>query len=253
VITMEDFTVRSGKKSRDYADVYRQRKDIILLQNLTKIYGKGPTKVVALKNVNLNVSPGEFIAILGPSGSGKTTFLNMIGALDRPTSGRVILDRIEASRVPERLLYKIRREKLGFIFQTYYLVPTLTALQNVLTPVLPLKGCKRYYRRAERLLSLVGLKDRIHHKPGELSGGEQQRVAIARSLILNPKVILADEPTGNLDTKTGTGIMELLMRLNAKAGKTLIVVTHDRRLAEKAMRILYLVDGRMYDVAPEGF
>lgn len=228
------------------------RSSIVFTENLTKVYGKGPTRVVALRKVNLNAKKGDFIAILGPSGSGKTTFLNMIGALDRPTSGRVIIDGIEASRVPERLLYQIRREKLGFIFQTYYLVPTLNALQNVLTPVLPVREAKRYRRRAEQLLRVVGLGERMHHKPGELSGGEQQRVAIARALILNPKVILADEPTGNLDTKTGMDILNLLQRLNEKGRKTLIVVTHDRRLADRAGRVLYLVDGRLYDVAPEG-
>jgi putative ABC transport system ATP-binding protein len=242
-------------KTERYSDLVAtgdHRSSIVFTENLTKIYGKGPTKVVALKKVNLNVRSGEFIAILGPSGSGKTTFLNMIGALDRPTSGRVIIDGIEASRVPERLLYQIRREKLGFIFQTYYLVPTLNALQNVLTPVLPVKQANRYRKRAEQLLKVVGLEDRMHHKPGELSGGEQQRVAIARALILNPKVILADEPTGNLDTKTGADILNLLQRLNEKGRKTLIVVTHDRRLADRAKRVLYLIDGRLYDVAPEG-
>jgi putative ABC transport system ATP-binding protein len=230
-----------------------RHKSIVTIENLTKIYGKGPTRVIALRKLNLNILRGEFIAILGPSGSGKTTFLNMIGALDRPTTGRVVIDHVEASKVPERLLYRIRREKLGFIFQTYYLVPTLTAFQNVLTPVLPVRESRRYHKQAERLLKIVGLQDRMHHKPGELSGGEQQRVAIARALILNPKVILADEPTGNLDTKTGMDIMDLLYRLNTKAGKTLIVVTHDHRLAQKAGRVLYLVDGMLYNVAPEGF
>ncbi len=229
------------------------RRNMIVAQDLTKVYGKGHTQVEALKRINLNIGKGEFVAILGPSGSGKTTFLNLLGALDRPTSGRVVIDRIESSRVPERLLYRIRRSKLGFIFQTYYLVPTLNALQNVLTPVLPVRNGQRYQRRAARLLRIVGLEDRMHHKPGELSGGEQQRVAIARALILNPKVILADEPTGNLDTKTSMEIMDLLQRLNVKGGKTVIVVTHDRRLAEKADRILYLIDGQLFDVAPEGF
>ena len=241
------------ERSLTKSDASFWRDNIVVAQDLTKIYGRGHTQVEALKKINLNIKRGEFIAILGPSGSGKTTFLNMLGALDRPTSGRVVIDRIESSRVPERLLYRIRRAKLGFIFQTYYLVPTLNALQNVLTPVLPVRNGQRYHRRAARLLQVVGLKDRMHHRPGELSGGEQQRVAIARSLILNPKVILADEPTGNLDTKTSMEIMALLQRLNIKGGKTLIVVTHDRRLAEEADRILYLIDGQLFDVAPEGF
>lgn len=249
---MDEHKVKVDERAEVFTDD-ELKSNIVITHNLTKVYGKGATRVVALRKVDLRVRRGEFITVLGPSGSGKTTFLNMIGALDRPTAGRVIIDRVEASRVPERMLYQIRREKLGFIFQTYYLVPTLTALQNVLMPVLPIRNGKRYQRRAKRLLELVGLEGRMHHKPGELSGGEQQRVAVARALILNPKVILADEPTGNLDTKTGLEIMDLLHRLNQKGGKTLIVVTHDRRLAERSERMLYLVDGSLYDVAPEGF
>jgi len=235
------------------ASVEERQESIVVAQKLTKIYGKGATRVAALKGVNLRVRKGEYVAVLGPSGSGKTTLLNMIGALDRPTRGRVFIDGVETSKVPERRLYKIRREKLGFIFQTYYLVPTLNALQNVLMPVLPMSRNKRYKRRAERLLELVGLKDRMHHKPGELSGGEQQRVAIARALILNPTVILADEPTGNLDTKTGAEIIELMWQLNKERGKTFIIVTHDRRIAESAESALYLMDGRLSDVLPEEY
>ena len=231
-----------------------QGESIVITQKLTKIYGRGASRVAALKAVGLRVRKGEFVAVQGPSGSGKTTLLNMLGALDRPTSGRVIIDGMETTRMPERQLYQIRREKVGFIFQTYYLVPTLNALQNVLTPVMPMRGSKRYEKRAKRLLELVGLKDRMHHKPGELSGGEQQRVAIARALILNPSVILADEPTGNLDTKTGAEIIELMRRLNKEGGKTFIIVTHDRRIAEsQADRVVYLIDGRLYDVAPDDF
>ena len=229
------------------------RKNIVVASKVTKVYGRGRTKVVALKSVDLKVKDGEFIAILGPSGSGKTTLLNMLGALDRPTKGRVVIGGVETSTMAESKLYKVRREKLGFIFQTYYLVPTLDALRNVLSPVLPIRGNKRYYMKAVRLLKLVGLKDRLHHKPGELSGGEQQRVAIARSLIMNPSVILADEPTGNLDTKTSAEIIDIMLRLNKEKKKTFIVVTHDRRLAEKAERVLYLCDGRLSNVCPEGF
>jgi ABC-type lipoprotein export system ATPase subunit len=229
------------------------RKNIVVASKVTKVYGRGRTKVVALKSVDLKVKDGEFIAILGPSGSGKTTLLNMLGALDRPTTGRVVIGGIETSTMAESKLYKVRREKLGFIFQTYYLVPTLDALRNVLSPVLPIRGNKSYDMKAVRLLKLVGLKDRLHHKPGELSGGEQQRVAIARSLIMNPSVILADEPTGNLDTKTSAEIIDIMLRLNKEKKKTFIVVTHDRRLAEKAERVLYLCDGRLSNVCPEGF
>jgi len=245
---------RTGQENHfEVGPVEEQRASIVVTQKLTKIYGRGATRVTALKGVNLRVRRGEFIAILGPSGSGKTTLLNMLGALDRPTEGRVIIDRMVTSMVPERRLYKIRREKLGFIFQTYYLVPTMNALQNVLMPVLPIRRNKRYEKRAERLLDMVGLKGRMHHKPGELSGGEQQRVAIARALILNPSVILADEPTGNLDSKTGADIIELMQRLNRERDKTFIIVTHDRRLADNAERALYLEDGRLSDILPEEY
>ena len=226
---------------------------IVVANNLTKIYGSGTTSVAALKGVNLNVQQGEFIAVLGPSGSGKTTLLNMLGALDRPTRGQVFIDNEETSSVAERNLYRIRRRKLGFIFQTYYLVPSLNATQNVLMPVLPIRGNKRFEKRARRLLDIVGLKDRTHHKPGELSGGEQQRVAIARALILNPPVVLADEPTGNLDTKTGAEIIDLMKRLNKERGKTFIIVTHDRRIADVAERAFYLLDGELSDHLPEGY
>lgn len=226
---------------------------IVVANNLTKIYGSGTTSVAALKGVNLNVQQGEFIAVLGPSGSGKTTLLNMLGALDRPTRGQVFIDNEETSSVAERNLYRIRRRKLGFIFQTYYLVPSLNAIQNVLMPVLPIRGNKRFEKRARRLLDIVGLKDRTHHKPGELSGGEQQRVAIARALILNPPVVLADEPTGNLDTKTGAEIIDLMKRLNKERGKTFIIVTHDRRIADVAERAFYLLDGELSDHLPEGY
>ena len=244
---------KTGSHYKYGAAVEEQRASIMVVQKLTKIYGRGTTRVTALKGVNLRVRRGEFISILGPSGSGKTTLLNMLGALDRPTEGRVIVDRVVTSMVPERRLYKIRREKLGFIFQTYYLVPTMNALQNVLIPTLPIRRNKRYEKRAERLLDMVGLKGRMHHKPGELSGGEQQRVAIARALILNPSVILADEPTGNLDTKTGAEIIELMQRLNREHDKTFVIVTHDRRIAESTERSLYLEDGRLSDILPEEF
>ena len=229
------------------------RKNIVVASKVTKVYGKGNNKVVALNSIDLKVKDGEFVAILGPSGSGKTTLLNMLGALDRPTKGRIVIGGIETSTMAENKLYKVRREKLGFIFQTYYLVPTLSALRNVLSPVLPIRGNKRYYMKAVRLLKLVGLKDRLHHKPGELSGGEQQRVAIARSLIMNPSLILADEPTGNLDTKTSAEVIDLMLQLNKKHNKTFIVATSDRGLAEKTERVLYLCDGRVSSVCPEGF
>jgi len=177
----------------------------------------------------------------------------MLGALDRPSSGQVFIDRMETSGFAESQLYKIRRNKLGFIFQTYYLVPTLSALQNVLMPVLPVSGNDRYQGRAERLLKMVGLGRRMHHKPSELSGGEQQRVAIARALILNPGVILADEPTGNLDSKTGAEIIRLMHQLNRRQGKTFIIVTHDQRIAQRAQRVLNLTDGRLSEASLEAY
>jgi ABC-type lipoprotein export system ATPase subunit len=231
----------------------KARRNVVIASKVTKVYGRGRIKINALQSVDLKVKEGDFVAILGPSGSGKTTLLNMIGALDRPTRGRVIIDGVETSKMAESSLYKVRRDRLGFIFQTYYLIPTLNALQNVLIPVLPIRGNKRDYMKAVRLLKLVGLKDRLHHKPGELSGGEQQRVAIARSLIMNPSLILADEPTGNLDTKTSAEIIDIMLRLNKMNNKTFIVVTHDRKLADRAERILYLYDGRLSSVCPEGF
>jgi len=244
---------QSNIGSRQGSTAAGPRKDIIIADKVVKIYGRGATRVTALQSVSLNVKEGEFVAVLGPSGSGKTTFLNMLGALDKPTSGRVIIDGAETSKMAESKLYKIRREKLGFVFQSYYLVPTMDALQNVLMPVLPTRNTKKYRPKAVRLLEMVGLKDRLHHKPGELSGGEQQRVAIARALIMRPKLILADEPTGNLDTRTGADIIELMLRLNKDYNKTFVVVTHDRRLADRAGRILYLFDGKLSSVCPEGF
>jgi putative ABC transport system ATP-binding protein len=219
---------------------------IVVTENLTKIYGGGPVKVTALSGVNLRVRRGEFVAVQGPSGSGKTTLLNMLGALDRPTRGRVFIDGVDTTRIREGRLYRIRREKIGFIFQTYYLVPTINALHNVLMPVMPIRrGHNDAKARAEELMETVGLKDRMRHRPGELSGGEQQRVAIARALVLDPSVILADEPTGNLDSKTGAEIIELMQRLNREQGKTFIIVTHDRRIAESAQRVFYLRDGSL--------
>ncbi len=246
--TIEELKSRIAELERRLATIegVGRGRDIVITENLTKIYGEGRTRVTALIGVNLKVKEGEFVAVQGPSGSGKTTLLNMIGALDRPTRGKVIIDDIETTRVPERKLFRIRREKVGFIFQTYYLVPTLTALQNVLVPTLPIRrGKGELKEKAEELLELVGLKDRMDHKPGELSGGERQRVAIARALMLNPAIILADEPTGNLDSKTGAKIIELMRRLNEEQKKTFIVVTHDPRIAGGAQRVFHLRDGRL--------
>ena len=218
--------------------------EIIRAKNLTKVYGKGYTEVRALDGMDLSVKRGEFLVVMGPSGSGKTTLLNMLGALDKPTSGEVFIDEVQISKVPERKLFKIRREKVGFIFQTYYLVPTLNALENVLVPTLPL-GKDQFKEKAKELLEAVGLRKRAHHRPSQLSGGEQQRTAIARALILDPPIILADEPTGNLDSKTGQEIVNLMRRLDKERGKTFVTVTHDPAITKVADRTVKILDGKI--------
>lgn len=217
---------------------------IVLTQKLRKFFKRGNLLDVGLDLVDLAVYPGEFVSVMGPSGSGKTTLLNLIGALDKPTAGRVVLDGVDLTTVPERKLYKVRREKVGFIFQIFYLVATLSALENVLLPTLPV-GKKKFKERAENLLKLVGLAGLENKKPNFLSGGEQQRVAIARSLIMNPPIILADEPTGNLDSQTGSEIFHLLRDLSKHEGKTVLIVTHDPRIAKGTQRIIFLKDGRV--------
>ena len=219
---------------------------LVKVKNLTKIYGRGELAFKALEGINLEISTGDFAAVVGPSGSGKTTLLNMIGALDKPTLGEIIIDGIETSKVKESKLYKVRRKKVGFIFQTYYLISTLTTLQNILVPTFPFaSGKENHLSRARELLDKVGLQGKEHRKPSQLSGGEQQRVAIARALILNPLLILADEPTGNLDTKTGMGIIELMRNLNQKEGKTFLIVTHDQRITKFCQKVIHLEDGKI--------
>ena len=220
---------------------------ILNLEKVTKIYGTGETQVTALDGVSLEVASGEVVSVVGHSGSGKTTLLNMMGALDRPTSGRIFLEEEEISRIPEHQLYRVRREKIGFIFQSFHLISTLNALENVLAPTLPL-GERRFEERARELLESVGLGARLPHRPSQLSGGEMQRVAIARALIHEPKLILADEPTGNLDSKTGEEIINLLLRLNKEKGVTLVIVTHEPEIAKKADRTVIIRDGRIEPV-----
>lgn len=181
--------------------------------------------------------------MVGPSGCGKTTLLNLMGALDKPTAGKIFLEGKDITDIPETSLYKIRREKVGFIFQTYHLIPTLNIMQNVLVPTLPLKAKNKHYPdRAKELLKMVGLDGKEKRRPGELSGGEQQRVAIARALILDPVLILADEPTGNLDLKTGRKIFALLKELNLTGEKTVITATHDQKIKELCGRVIFLKD-----------
>jgi len=219
---------------------------VLETEKLDKIYRLGRREVRALSDINLQVKNGDFISIMGPSGSGKTTILNMLGCLDKPTHGKVILDGVDVTKVPERKLYKIRRHKIGFIFQTFNLLPYLNAIENV---ELPMEGTKKSgdekEQRARELLEMVGLSEREEHRPHRLSAGEQQRVAIARALANDPTIVLADEPTGNLDTKTKYDIVRLLGKLNMDQGTTIIMVTHDSHIATRAGRMLSLYDGKL--------
>lgn len=214
--------------------------------NLKKYYRMGPVIVKALNGIDLKIEDGEFLSVMGPSGSGKSTLLNILGALDKPTSGSVFFDGIDLARVDETVLYRLRRKKVGFVFQSFNLIPTLSALENVLIPLVPTNVSKvKGYKRAKALLETVGLGGRMLHKPSEMSGGEQQRVAMARALINNPTLILADEPTGNVDSKTGKEILRLLQDLNQNMGTTLVIVTHDPEIGGSTDRNILLRDGKI--------
>jgi lipoprotein-releasing system ATP-binding protein len=218
----------------------------IQVDQLFKTYGNGAKKVEVLKGIDLAVSPGDRVAIVGASGVGKTTLLHILGTLDQPTSGRVLYEGEDVFTLDERALAFFRNREIGFVFQFHHLLPEFSALENTLMPCL-IQGLpkKEAASRAEAILTAVGLKDRLLHKPGELSGGEQQRVAVARAMVLEPKVLLADEPTGNLDTRTGESVFDLLQELNQVKGLTLIVVTHNSALASRMARQIHLVDGRI--------
>ncbi|MBS3097449.1 ABC transporter ATP-binding protein [Candidatus Woesearchaeota archaeon] len=219
---------------------------VIKLENVWKIYKMGEVKVPALQGINLIIREDEFVAIMGPSGSGKSTMMNMIGCLDVPTRGAIYLDNQNIAHLSESDLAQIRGKRIGFIFQQFNLINTLTALENVMLPMIfQNKQREERIKKASELLELVDLSDRLHHKPTELSGGQQQRVAIARALANDPEVILADEPTGNLDSKSGHKFMDFLKDFNRKQGKTIIVVTHDKMVASHAQRIELLRDGRI--------
>ena len=217
---------------------------IIDLEKVGKTYEMGDTTVEALKGSNVEIEEGEFVAVMGPSGSGKSTLMNMIGALDTPSSGEVFVGEEAISGLEEDELALLRSEKIGFIFQQFNLIPSMNATENVALPML-FRGVSKKERteRAEEILTRVGLGERLHHMPSELSGGQRQRVSIARSLANDPDIILADEPTGNLDSETGENIMDLLTELNEE-GKTIIMVTHDENDAEYADRIIKIVDGK---------
>jgi len=221
---------------------------MIRAEHLSKVYRMGKIEVPALRDVSLEIEEGEFLAIVGPSGSGKSTLLNMLGCLDKPTSGAVFIGGVNTASLSENELAEIRREKIGFIFQQFNLIHSLTALENVALPMF-FAGVKSDARikRAAELLAKVGLRERMHHKPSELSGGQQQRVAIARALSNNPAVIIGDEPTGNVDSETGDAIMGILEGLNRNEGRTIIVVTHDTEIAAHAPRVIRMKDGRLLE------
>jgi lipoprotein-releasing system ATP-binding protein len=222
---------------------------LIQVHQLVKTYGKNTTKrVEVLKGIDLVVQGGQRIAIVGASGVGKTTFLHVLGTLDRPTSGKVLYGGKDVFTWDEKALALFRNREIGFVFQLHHLLPEFNALENTMMPCL-IQGLskKESTFRAESTLTAVGLKGRLHHKPGELSGGEQQRVAVARAMVLEPKVLLADEPTGNLDAKTGDSVLDLLLELNRVKGVTLIIVTHNLKLAGRMTRQIQLVDGKAFE------
>jgi putative ABC transport system ATP-binding protein len=215
------------------------------IKKISKVYGEGTARIIALNDVSLRVNEGDFVAVMGPSGSGKSTLLNIIGGLDRISSGEVILDGERIDSLDENALVDIRRGKIAYVFQQYHLIPSLTALENVLLP-LTFCGANKKDQKALDILKRVGLEKRAEHKPSQLSGGEQQRVAIARALVSEPSLILADEPTGNMDRKTGKEILALFDQLN-REGRSIVMVTHDPEIAGYAKEIVVLQDGQIVD------
>ncbi len=222
--------------------------NIIQVLNLTKTYQKGNSnQIKAVDNVSLNVKEGEFLTILGPSGSGKTTLLNIIGGLDKPTSGKVIVDDLEISKLNEGKLVNVRRQKIGFVFQAFNLIPTFSALENIQAALAPTNMSKnKQVERANELLAMVGLQQRGNHLPSELSAGEQQRIAVARAFANNPKVVLLDEPTGNLDTTTGKEILSLCHKASKEQGQTVVAVTHADYVKNYTNRLLLMRDGKLF-------
>ncbi len=219
---------------------------LLQLESLKKSYTRGDQTVHALGGVSLNISAGQFVAIMGPSGSGKSTLLHLMGGLDRPTSGKVILNGEAIESLSDYELSIFRRRKLGFIFQFFNLLPTLTALENVALPrLLDQESMKNVEAKAKDLLKMIGMEKRMYHKPDQLSGGEMQRVAIARALISDPLLLLADEPTGNLDTKTGEAVLVLLSQMVKETGKTIVMVTHDPKAASYGNRVIRVRDGQI--------
>jgi len=218
-------------------------KEIIRLQNINKIYKTGDENTVALQDINLSITNGEFVAIMGPSGSGKSTLMHILGLLDKPSSGMYLLDSQDVSKLSGGKQAQIRSQKIGFVFQQFNLLPRTTVLDNILLPSI-YNNSKNAASRAKQLINDFGLKERIKHKPNELSGGQIQRVAVARALINDPQIILADEPTGNLDSKRSAEIMELFQKINAKSA-TIILITHEESVANYAKRIIKIMDGKI--------
>ena len=222
---------------------------VINAENLSKVYQMGKVQVNALNGVTVKIAPGEVVAIMGPSGSGKSTLMNILGCLDRPSGGNYYLDGELASKMRDDQLATTRNRKVGFVFQSFNLLPRQSALSNVELPMRYAGAVKGRRERAKAALEAVGLGDRIHHRPNELSGGQQQRVAIARALVNNPAILMADEPTGALDSKSGKEVMELLLNLNKERGTTIILVTHDPTVAACAQRVIRLSDGQISEEA----
>ncbi|CCQ96121.1 conserved hypothetical protein [[Clostridium] ultunense Esp] len=221
---------------------------MVVVKNLTKVYESGSTPVQAVRNINLTIEPGEFVAVMGPSGCGKSTLLHLVGGLDQPTSGNIYIEGIDLSALSDHKLTELRRRKIGFIFQYFNLIPVLDAVDNTALPLV-LDGVAPSVakKKAVDWLEKLGLKERLHNRPDQLSGGQQQRVAIARALAIEPALILADEPTGNLDSKTGDEVIALIRRISTDWGRTVLMVTHDSRMAAYADRIVFLKDGSIVD------
>jgi putative ABC transport system ATP-binding protein len=237
---MDEMTITRVSETRVQ---HKERKVVMEVRNIIKSLPLGRERIDILKGISFQISNGEFVSIMGPSGSGKSTLLGIIAGLDNPTSGLVLIDGVDITRMSERQLAAVRNSKIGMVFQAYNLIATLTAQENVEVPLYVGKHQRSPSARAKELLELVGLSHRLRHRPNQLSGGEQQRVAIARALATDPAFVIADEPTGNLDAKNGEHILELIADLRDRTGKTFIIATHDTRVASHADRTIHLVDG----------
>ena len=222
---------------------------ILKLENVSKIYERGTERIYALDTVNILIEKGAFLSVVGPSGSGKSTLLHIFGLLDEPSAGKVYVDGMDIAGIDENARSKLRGEKIGFVFQTFNLISTLTVLDNVALPAIVYNADENAaHEKARRILERIGMGDRLHHYPGQLSGGQRQRVAIARALVNNPGIILADEPTGNLDSKTGEEVIQLFRELNSE-GKTIIIITHDANIAKKTEKRIRIMDGKIAKVS----